>query len=397
MQEERPMKPYHFGKRLLRPALLGCLILTAGCGDDNDEKDDVATRQAVCGEESAPKEPGLVTVTEPAEQAYTLKMPEGWKNQAALVQVYDQKRALITAVAPGGDTFLFLGDPQMPAFSVPTPGFDSDNPVAKSFPLLKTASYTPAKEFFTDYLQKKFGKLPEFRIVGTAPNPRLEKLTRAAAERQGVNNADISTVLIAFDYRDNGKLIRSMVNGLTLRMGTVWIADVNGVSTTDDPAKYNDLLLQMAESLKSNPEWQARQRALSQQRHEATMAMIQSNTEAMTRRHQANMAAIQASAARHQQRMASLQAAGDARLNAWKEQQAQNDASHQGFLNYIKGENTVANSSGATFQVEAGQDRYFRNKSTNAFVGTDSTKELEDLRKIWGLNPDDYEDVKVRR
>ena len=127
------------------------------------------------------------------------------------------------------------------------------------------------------------------------------------------------------------------------------------------------------------------------------MALIQAGTAAMTQRHEANMAAIQASGARHQQRMAALQASGDARVNAWKQQQAQSDASHERFLNYIKGENTVVNGSGVTSQVEAGQDRYFRNKTNNTSIGTDSTKELEDLRKIMGLNPDDYENVKIKR
>lgn len=407
--------------------LLGGALLGAGCaGDDEDEAGEDTPRQrqslsapengqrdgdAAAGgaqasqagsqdrNEDPTKDPSdsnrLVTVTEPEEQAFTVKLPDGWKKQVALVQVYDQKRPIVTATKPDGNTFLFLGDPQMPGFSEPNPQFDS-SPLANTHPLLKPAPFTPAKEFFTAYLKKKFGKLPDFRIVGAAPNPRLESIARESMKKYGLTGK-ITAVLIAFDYRDNGKLIRSLINGLTFKNGAVWVADLNGVSTMGDPTQYNDLLLQVAESFKSNPKWQAKQRELSQQRHEATMAMIRANTAAMTRRHEANMAAIQSSAARHQQRMAALHAAGDARMNAWKEQQAQSDVSQERFLNYIKGENTVVNSSGSTFQVEAGQDRYFKNKSENTFIGTDSTKELQDLRKIMGLNPDDYEEVKIKR
>jgi sugar diacid utilization regulator len=178
-------------------------------------------------------------------------------------------------------------------------------------------------------------------------------------QRLGLSG-EFTTVLIAFDYRDNGRLIRSLVNGTTFRNGSVWVADLSGISSTDDPIKYHGLLLQMSESFRMNPRWQAEQRAQSQRRHEATMALIEAGTAAMTRRHEANMAAIQASSARHQQRMAALQASGDARLNAWKQQQAQSDASQERFLNYIKGENTVVSGSGAASQVQAGQDRYFR-------------------------------------
>jgi hypothetical protein len=323
-------------------------------------------------------------------------MPQGWKNRGAVVPVYDQKRPIVTAVAPDGNTFLFLGDPQMPAFTIPTPQMNPDSDFGRLFPTTRFANYTPAKEYFTDYLQKKFGKLADFRIVGTAPNPAVQKAGEEGARMRGMD-AKITACLIAFDYRDNGKLIRSLINGMTMQVGGIWVADISGVSSTDDPTKYNAVVLRMSRSYKTNPEWQARQQQLSRERHEATMAMIAANTAAMTRRHEANMAAIQASAARHQAHMASLQAAGDARVNAWKQQQAQSDASHERFLNYIKGENTVVNSTGSTFQVESGQDRYFRNKSDNTYIGTDGTKELEDLRKIWGLNPDDYENVKVKR
>ena len=40
----------------------------------------------------------LVTRTEPREQAFTVKVPEGWKNRTALVQVYHMKRPLVTAM-----------------------------------------------------------------------------------------------------------------------------------------------------------------------------------------------------------------------------------------------------------------------------------------------------------
>jgi hypothetical protein len=396
----------------LRPRLLtaalGCALFCCAAGCDDSDDSDAAdgpppqqSRSTASGGNAAdggtPASSGaLVAMSEPQENAFTVKIPEGWKHRLAVVQVYDQKRPVVTAIKPGGDAFLFLGDPQMPSYALPTPQFNSGMPLANANPLLKIAPFQPAKQFFPEYLKRKFGKLPDFRIVGVAPNPRLEQVARAAAQRNGLQGK-ITATLIAFDYRDNGKLIRSLINGMTLQVGTIWVADLNGVSTSGDPTTYNDLLLRVAESFRMNPEWQARQREESRQRHEATMAMIRANTEAMTRRHEANMAAIQASAARHQERMAALHAAGDAQMNAWKEQQAQNDVSHERFLNYVKGEETVVNSGGATFQVESGQDRYFRNKSQNTFIGTDSTKELEDLRKVWGLNPDDYEEVKAKR
>jgi uncharacterized cupin superfamily protein len=388
---------------LMLAASLSVALLSAGCDDDEDE-DDGPKQTSSTTEKQTQNEAvktnaetiRLVNDTEPSENAYTVKVPEGWKNTLALTQVYEMKRALVTAVKPGDGTFLFLGDPTLPGFAEPTPQMNASTPLANSNPGLKFRSYTPAKTFFTEYLTNKFGKLGGFRIVGTAPNPRLEQAALDEAHKRGMT-PKVTACMIAFDYRDNGKLIRSLINGLTLKIGTIWVADLNGVSTTDDPTQYNDLLLQMAKSFKTDPDWQAQQMRISQERHEAIMAQIANNTAAMTRRHEANMAWIRNSSAAHQARMDALHAQGDAQMATWKSQQAQNDASHEQFLNYIKGEETVVNSGGSSFQVQTGQNQYFRNKNDNTFVGTDSTKELEDLRKIWGLNPDDYENVRIKQ
>jgi hypothetical protein len=134
----------------------------------------------------------------------------------------------------------------MPGFALPSAQLDPNNP------LLKTAPYTPAREFFTRYLKQKFGKLPEFRILGAGPNPRLDEITRAGMQRLGMTG-EFTTVLIAFDYRDNGKLIRSLSTGTTFQNGSIWLADLSGISSTDDPIKYHDTLLQMAGSFRMNP------------------------------------------------------------------------------------------------------------------------------------------------
>jgi hypothetical protein len=401
-------------RTLLVAAAVGCALLGAtGCDDGDEDLDDTTPRQSrsagELGRTTDSADPlttdnsaangdaaDMVSMDEPTENAYTVQVPQGWKPTLGLVQVYDQKKPTVTLTAPGGEAFLFLGDPQMPAYALPSPQFNENSLLANANPMLKISPYKPAKEYFSEYLKKKFGKLPEFRIVGIAPNPKVEKMVRESAQRQGMD-AQVDSVVIAFDYQDNGKRIRSLVNGSTIQFGQIWVADINGVSTGGDPTRYGDLLLRVASSFRMNPQWQERQRAASQARHEETMAMIQRNTERMTRRHEANMAWIRESSARHQARMDSLHAAADARNAAWKARDAASDHSHQQFLNYIKGEETVVNSSGVESQVQSGQGRYFRHKTENTYIGTDATQELEDLRKNWGLNPDDYENVQIKR
>jgi hypothetical protein len=54
------------------------------------------------------------------------------------------------------------------------------------------------------------------------------------------------------------------------------------------------------------------------------------------------------------------------------------------------------NPSGQAFQVDNSHQRYFVNKNDRTYIGTDSTTNLDDLRSKIGINPDDYEEVKIK-
>ena len=48
---------------------------------------------------------------------------------------------------------------------------------------------------------------------------------------------------------------------------------------------------------------------------------------------------------------------------------------------------------GNTHQVADGYDRYFRRRSDGAWIGT---RDHRDLHDIPGVNPSDYEEVKIK-
>ena len=134
------------------------------------------------------------------------------------------------------------------------------------------------------------------------------------------------------------------------------------------------------------------------------MAMIHQNTAFLQSQHQQNMATWRGMAASHQAHMASLHASHDAHNAAWQSQQSaqsaahsaqmhSSDDSHRRSINAITEERTVIDSEGNTYQVADGYDRYFRRRSDGAWIGTPSHR---DLRDIPGVNPDDYEEVKIR-
>ena len=70
------------------------------------------------------------------------------------------------------------------------------------------------------------------------------------------------------------------------------------------------------------------------------------------------------------------------------------DVQHRQFLNYINDENTVQNTSGQTFQVDDGYNRYWMNTVDNTYVGGDiNFGESQPVEM--GLDPGTYEEVQI--
>jgi hypothetical protein len=57
----------------------------------------------------------------------------------------------------------------------------------------------------------------------------------------------------------------------------------------------------------------------------------------------------------------------------------------------------VVDPGGQTYQVGTWQDCYYVDKTDNTYIGTDSTVERDDLRSRFGVNPDSYEETRIRK
>lgn len=185
-------------------------------------------------------------------------------------------------------------------------------------------------------------------------------------------------------------------------------------STADDLEAVNGLALRVALSRPFDPAWAAEQQrqheqrmaqgrqqqqhaqamaAISRQGHLQRMHDIQAWGQMNTRMHEDRMAQMDA---RHQSWMAG-QAESDARHQSWMDLQARDDAMQQSAVNAIREEHTVADASGTEYQVDIHHERYFVNKKGNTYIGADAATELYDLGRTHGVNPDDFEEVKVVR
>lgn len=265
------------------------------------------------------------TIVDP-EQMFTILTPRGWQSRAWVKHDGPIPHQLVTAASPDGSTALFLGDATIPHFIEPAAVVWSPPPGTVVRP------YTSIEHFLPGYVQHRFGGLPGFRPGPMAPSQELFQLVGQRLQRAGAAQIWVTAGRIAFSFEEGGRQVQALLFGSSANIGGLWMVEVCGVSTVDDPAPFAPALLEMLASQRATPAMQQRQmqeRATSAAQHQATMSMLDQNAAILRANHQQSMATLQGMATSHQAHMASLHASHDARNAAWQGQQAAQDAAHQ--------------------------------------------------------------------
>jgi hypothetical protein len=376
------------------PAALA-LTLAAGCSSTAQPAQRGAALAAAPSPAAPPSaaEVELVMLKDPLEGAFTLQMPRGWANRAHLVRRgWAHPRTVATTLSPDNQTLLFFGDPEVPTYTEPYRRYDDPLPTGSDGEDIKP--YQKAEAFLPDYVEKKFGRLPGFRLTGAVePNPGLERHVKAAMKRLNVSEVPFSTALATFEYTGAaGTPIPVLVNCMTAKFADTWTVDISGVASADggDPRRHNDLLFRIAASHRPDPKWMKKERQAWAERQAELIGIHERRIEDIT-------PVVRPGRSRIQPRLAYLEMLSKAARRKAYARQARENASHGRFLNCLLGETTVVHpGTREALQVEAGHDRYFLHKVNRTFVGTDKATDRAGLRKR-GLNPDDYEECMVQQ
>lgn len=361
-----------------------------GRGDiiDDTEGDDAGHGDLI--DDSGPTTE-FVSMTDPVANAFTVDVPAGWDSVAYTDGQIGVYRFVVNSISPDGETVIYNGDPKMPQHTSPAYAHPVIEQFASVLEYLKIESYTPASSYFPPYTETKFGGLPDFVITGVEQDAAFIADLQQQFANAGISIVDVDAVRVFFDYTAEGVPMHGVVVGSTIDSGPIWQADVGGLSTSGDVADYLPMLSRVTSTVITTEDFRQRQQAEFAQQN----AQAQAFGEQMTAQHDANMAAIQASADRHQQRMQSIWAAGDASIQSFNERMATGDEIQRGFLNYINDEETTVAPSGQTYQVQTGYQRYFVNPADNSYVGGDIDFDEDDIRQL-GLNPSDYQEVQPK-
>lgn len=373
-------------------ALLLAATSLIGCNEFEDDEEEIemstagstaANSTIETGSAQVPKE--TVVVRDPVENAFTVHLPKGWRNLVYSERVFDLTRDVMITESPDGNTLVWAGDPAQPMFfkpDIPNAEYIAMN--IQHHPLKKFSPYIPARQYFADYTHRKFGKLPGFEYLGVEDDPQALALNQERVRASG-GDYPIECVMTRFRFKENGRTMNVMLKGITSNLEGFWAANSGGISTTGNPDDYHSILLTMIKTFQHEEAWKAKEA----ERHQQAMAELQ-------RRHQQNMQILQDMANRHQIRMNAIRAAGDASMKAYYERDAASDRSHRNFINMINEETTVAGPDGKTHQVSNAYQRYFMHKRTGQYVGGDIHFNEDSIRRM-GLNPDDYDEVHIKK
>lgn len=325
------------------------VLMLAACGSDPSYMNDHLAATGM----------SFVEVADPAEGAFTVAMPKGWKTAVGLLRPQGQLRSCGFALSPDGEACVFFGDPRMPSFYLPAPQYGMYAGMSLGSPMFQVIDYVPADRFFVDYVRRQYGHLPGFRVLGQAPNAWHQAQIDTLAARLGMQVRSSATS-VAFTFIEDGKPVQAQVNGATYQVYQGWMADVYGFITSGDTSSLGSLATGVFASVKTQPQWQQQENARHQQMAE------QSNLA-----HQQRMQQMQQNFNAHQERMKNLSAANDAYNEAWRQRQLSQDRQHDQFIDYIRGEETVTNGN-QTAKVESGYNHYYVNPTDQTYIATDS-------------------------
>lgn len=368
--------------------LVGCDL--SELAEDDDEEDEpvaVATTGGTSegGNISVPGVSEFVRIEDPVEKCFTVEVPKGWFNRAYVSRADDIFREVVTCVSPDSNTVIYMGDPKIPQYWYPEKANQVTHYLANNNPaMVKIEPHQTAREYTPGYVERKFGQLEGFTITKIEDNQEVVDYNQKKVAESGLS-VEVTSVNVHFNYTDSGKKMSAIVVGVSGKFNDFWIVNASGVSTTGNAADFQPLMMKIMYSRVTSETWKAGQARI----HEQKMAEIQE-------RGRRNMATLHSMAQSHQARMDAIRAAGDASTRAYYERSAASDTQHRGFLNYINEESTVVGSSGSVRQVDNSYQRYYINRNDNSYVGGDINFDDRSIRAM-GLNPDDFEEAKIRR
>jgi hypothetical protein len=219
----------------------------------------------------ASKGDGWTHFTDPTENAFTVSVPEGWKVKGGIVR----KSAVVAipwfaATSPDGATSVFMGDPTVPLFTLPTQRLREGAVVNGVTGPQSVEPYQDGGQFAAQYGQRYFAaSCAGLQLKGAQPEPAVAQRAQADTEEMRARVGDNLPVTTTYD--GGSALFTCQVGGKAYTATTIvataltrigdgglWsVPTVFGYRTPAERQTDVDRLARaMQASFQKNPQWE---------------------------------------------------------------------------------------------------------------------------------------------
>ncbi|MEJ0066598.1 MAG: hypothetical protein WDM85_15280 [Caulobacteraceae bacterium] len=309
---------------------------------------------------------GMTTFTDPTENAFTVAVPQGWSVKGGVQRASPvAAKTWIQATSPDGSTVISLGDPQIPAFTLPSPQHAAGSTVQNASGVQSpVAPYENGAQFAADYAQRAFGaSCAGLQQNGAQP---AADLAQKAQDQMTKLAASVGAPTPQIQYDGAALTFSCQVGGAPYVVGVIDVTSLQQLNfglggwgvpiilsyrtPAASQAQTDQLARQMQASLQPKAQWTAQMAAaerqqlanLQQQGQQAQqqLAAMQQRDNAMLN---ANEAASNARLnAGHAAFMQQFNAQGAARNAAFAQQQYNKETGQQSEMRYINNQTCIA-------------------------------------------------------
>ena len=308
----------------------------------------------------------MTTFTDPTENAFTVAVPQGWAVKGGVQRASPvNARTWVQATSPDGATVISLGDPQIPAFTLPSPQHAAGSTVQNASGVQSpVAPYENGAQFAANYAQRAFGAAcPGLQQSGAQP---AADMAQKAQDDMTKLAASVGAPTPQIQYDGAAVTFSCQVGGAPYAVGVIDVTSLQQLNfglggwgvpiilsyrtPAASQAQTDQVARQMQASLQPNAQWTAQmtaaerqQLAAMQERGQQAQQQLAANERAESGMLNANEAAANARLnAGHAAFMQQFNAQGAARNAAFAQQQYNKETGQQSEMRYINNQTCIA-------------------------------------------------------
>ena len=308
------------------------------------------------------------TFTDPDENSFSVDVPAGWKVEGGMTSVSAiDKRPWVKVSSPDNLMMAFIGDGQIPPFSIPNAqlsalGFHE----GRNYMGGVVRSYVPARAFAEKYARTKLKSvISNLSVVEEHDQPEVARQYNGTV---GATRSEAASIKMTGMYGNIPAVAYFLASTKATVMqgtGAWWVTLIAGqLGPADRDQQGLSIILHMLQTFQINPEWKARSVATTGQISRNYRAASQQKSQAIMNNYW------------------NQQAANENIHSAYWNRQASQDRAANKFSDAFRGvENVEDPRTGTKYQVQYGPNYHWIDPSGN-YAGTEHSAPGPEWRQL---------------